>query len=214
MKFLIMIFLLSSRWSAIASQLPGRTDNDVKNYWNTKLKKKLMAGKVSLKAMTDNDTLPSTLLLTQPQKNSETQISHFPASQNQSSTSSAMPILDADTSSAFDISQKGPSFDPIHQLCSPRVMDAVSEIGANYWSNNSVVSLSDLSHESSSISNSSSIIVDNLNRCVSLPQHAGEEARDALMDFGFGFPYDIANGLYFREMDGEFSPSCYPELVD
>ncbi|KAI3978207.1 hypothetical protein MKX01_013038 [Papaver californicum] len=29
------------RWSIIASQLPG-TDNDVKNYWNTKLKKKLM----------------------------------------------------------------------------------------------------------------------------------------------------------------------------
>ncbi|KAI3956846.1 hypothetical protein MKX01_000880 [Papaver californicum] len=29
-------------WSIIASQLPGRTDNDVKNYWNTKLKKKLM----------------------------------------------------------------------------------------------------------------------------------------------------------------------------
>ncbi|RZS26835.1 hypothetical protein BHM03_00060247 [Ensete ventricosum] len=31
------------RWSVIASHLPGRTDNDVKNYWNTKLKKKLMA---------------------------------------------------------------------------------------------------------------------------------------------------------------------------
>ncbi|CAL0317218.1 unnamed protein product [Lupinus luteus] len=29
-------------WSLIARRLPGRTDNDVKNYWNTKLRKKLM----------------------------------------------------------------------------------------------------------------------------------------------------------------------------
>ncbi|MQL98236.1 hypothetical protein Taro_030938 [Colocasia esculenta] len=33
---------IGSRWSIIASQLPGRTDNDIKNYWNTKLKKKLL----------------------------------------------------------------------------------------------------------------------------------------------------------------------------
>nr|WFP21580.1 MYB3 transcription factor [Osmanthus fragrans] len=33
---------IGSRWSLIAKRLPGRTDNDVKNYWNTKLKKKLM----------------------------------------------------------------------------------------------------------------------------------------------------------------------------
>ncbi|XP_015967227.2 transcription factor MYB35-like [Arachis duranensis] len=32
---------IGSRWFIIAQQLPGRTDNDVKNYWNTKLKKKL-----------------------------------------------------------------------------------------------------------------------------------------------------------------------------
>ncbi|PKA57217.1 Transcription factor RAX2 [Apostasia shenzhenica] len=34
---------IGSRWSVIASKLPGRTDNDVKNYWNTKLKKKIIA---------------------------------------------------------------------------------------------------------------------------------------------------------------------------
>ncbi|XP_010267204.1 PREDICTED: transcription factor MYB3-like [Nelumbo nucifera] len=33
---------IGSRWSIIASRLPGRTDNDIKNYWNTKLKKKIM----------------------------------------------------------------------------------------------------------------------------------------------------------------------------
>ncbi|KAH6824418.1 myb domain protein 84 [Perilla frutescens var. hirtella] len=36
---------IGSRWSIIAAQLPGRTDNDIKNYWNTRLKKKLFLGK-------------------------------------------------------------------------------------------------------------------------------------------------------------------------
>ncbi|KAL4194295.1 hypothetical protein AMTRI_Chr05g58620 [Amborella trichopoda] len=50
---------IGSRWSVIASQLPGRTDNDVKNYWNTKLKKKLFGSKPTTPQTSKTPTLSS-----------------------------------------------------------------------------------------------------------------------------------------------------------
>lgn len=38
---IIWVFNRNYRWSAIAAQLPGRTDNEIKNVWHTHLKKRV-----------------------------------------------------------------------------------------------------------------------------------------------------------------------------
>ena len=57
---------LHCRWSLIASQLERRTDNDVKNHWNTKLKKRLAAASAPAAAAVSSARSPSFLPLPAP----------------------------------------------------------------------------------------------------------------------------------------------------
>nr|GEY65301.1 hypothetical protein [Tanacetum cinerariifolium] len=61
MANVVVYVYLPYRWSAIASRLPGRSDNDVKNHWRSHLKKRASEQNLASGATTKNklNSLPT-----------------------------------------------------------------------------------------------------------------------------------------------------------
>jgi len=184
------------RWSVIASKLPGRTDNDVKNYWNTKLKKKLWAGNVS-------DTIKSDKISANQNPNllgSTPSLHCVSKAETHSFGISALQTKNpADVASGLSANSHGLNSDPIQLYCSG-LMDVLE-----FGSSSKNICIVSSSQENLGISNL---------QCLPVAGNDEVEDSEVLMDFGFGSPYGVGNGLCFQEKASGAAPPCYPNLAD
>ncbi|CAI9775154.1 unnamed protein product [Fraxinus pennsylvanica] len=115
--------LLGNKWSTIAMHLPMRTDNEIKNYWNTRLKKRLT--KMGIDPMTHK---PNNHGLGSSQSKDAAKLSHMAQWESARLEAEARLVRESKIASNPYICQfqnKDKAMWPLAQRCQPPCLDVL-----------------------------------------------------------------------------------------
>ncbi|KAF5771364.1 putative transcription factor MYB family [Helianthus annuus] len=185
--------LHGNKWAAIASRLPGRTDNEIKNFWNSHLRKRIPKSADAKHAFVVPPTRHMAELETTAVENqNEVRLSMDPMLLSPAGLSDGNNILHEWSSCDGDAFQKHMNFD--------KVACEVPTLGAMKFESESVVTVPHLAVTSTSESCDQGVIKGHIrvkeeaeeivNACESQNSFEGDNSSDITLDLLLDFPSD------------------------